>query len=164
MKKFILAFTFVYFALAMSACVKSVHGPSDNMSDAMYAQSVKAAVDSKETIKFMDKGYWLANAAEPGYGQTWGAFGTIVVTDKNLYFLFWNRDDNVFDVLRKLPVADIVSINHISSLWSPGDCLSIKDKDGRSDLFSCLEMYSEADLAEKNRVFLDCLNAARNSQ
>ena len=162
MKKLALAFTLVFFAFAMSACVKINYGPSDTVADAGYVQSVQAVMDSSETVMFMDKGYFVAKAATPVYGQTWGVHGTIVGTDKTLYFLFWNRNANGFDVLRKLPIINIVNIKHISSMWAPGDCLSIEDKDGRSDLFACLEMYSQANLADKNRELLNYLNAVRS--
>jgi hypothetical protein len=151
MKKLVFAFALVFFAFAMSACVHVVYGPSDN---AQYVQSVQAVVGSGEGIKFMDKGYFVAHRAAPGFGQTWGVHGTIVVTDKILYFLFWNRNANTFDVIRKLPIADIVNINHISSV---SDCLSIEDKNHRFDLFS----YS-SDHAKKNRELLNYLNAVRN--
>ena len=166
MKKFVFAFALVFFAFAMSACALVTYGPSDNTADAQYVQSVKAVVDSEEVIKFMNKGYFVAKAAAPRFGQTWGASGTIVVTDKTLYFLFWNRNANAFDVLRKLPIADIVNINHISSVFEPGDCLSIEDKNHRFDLFSCREMFSKANInmVEKNRELLNCLNAARNAK
>ena len=166
MKKFVFAFALVFIAFAMSACVRIAYGPSDNTADAQYVQSVQAVVDNEEAIKFMDKGYFVANAARPGPAQTWGASGMIVVTDKTLYFLFWNRNANAFDVIRKLPIADIVNINHITSIFSPGDCLSIEDKNQRFDLFARLEMFSKANLhlAEKNRELLDWLNAVRNAE
>ena len=162
MKKFACALALVFSAFALSACVHVAYGPSDNIADAQYVQSAQAVVDSGETIAFMDKGYFVAQAAAPGAAQTWGVHGTIVLTDKTLYFLFWNRNSNAFDALRKLPVADIVKITHIDSIWAPGDCLSIEDKDRRSDLFSCLEMYSTVNLRDKNLLFLQRLEAARN--
>lgn len=166
MKKSVFAFVLVFFAFAMSACALATYGPSDNTTDAQYVQSVKAVLDSEEAIKFISKGYFVARAAKPGPAQTWGASGTVVVTDKTLYFLFWKRNDNVFDVIRKLPVADIININQISSVFAPGDCLSIEDKNNRFDLFSCCEMFSKANtnLAEKNRELLNYLNAARNAK
>ena len=130
--------------------------------DAGYVQSVQAVVDSEEAIKFMDKAFCLPNTAAPGPGQTWGVFGTIVVTDKTLYFLFWNRNAQAFDVIRKLPITDMVNIKHISSIFGPGDYLSIEDKNRRFDLYSCYELYSTADIIGKNRELLDCLNTVRN--
>ncbi|MDR1396480.1 MAG: hypothetical protein LBJ14_01925 [Desulfarculales bacterium] len=164
MKKLVFAFALVFFASAMSACVHIAYGPSDYVGDAEYVQSVQAVVDSTEAIKFTDKAYMLANTAQPGPAQTWGVFGTVAVTDKTLYFLYWNQNANAFDVLRKLPVTGIVNINHISSIWGPGDYLSVEDKNHRFDLFSCYEMYSTANLAEKNRELLNYLNAVRNAR
>jgi hypothetical protein len=162
MKKFVFAFALVFFAFTMSGCVRTTHGPSDSTGDAAYAKSVQAVVGSAETIKFMDRAYMLANTAKPGPAQTWGAFGTIVVTDKTLYFLFWNRNAGSFDVLRKLPITDIVNIDHISSVWGPGDYISIEDKDHRFDLFSCYTIPVTANVVEKNRELLNYLNAVRN--
>lgn len=164
MKKFVYTFALVVFAFAISACAQIAYGPSNDTADAAYAQSVQAVVDSNETIKFMDKAYMLANTAAPGPAQTWGVFGTIVVTENTLYFLFWNRNTNAFDVLRKLPVTDMVNINHISSVFGPGDYLSIEDKNHRFDLFSCYEMYSTANLVDKNRELLNHLNAASSAK
>ena len=164
MKKSVFASVLVFFAFAMSACIHVAHGPSENTADARYAQSVQTVLGSDEAIKFMDKGYFVANAAKPGPTQTWGVHGTIVVTDKALYFLFWNRNANAFDVIRKLPVADIVKIDHISSFFAPGDSLSIEDTNRRFDLFSCFVMYSTDNLAEKNRKLLNSLNAVRESK
>jgi hypothetical protein len=166
MKKFVFAFVLVFFAFALSACVHITYGPSDNIADAGYVQSVQAVVDSKEAIQFMDKAFWLPNTVAPGPAQTWGVFGTIVVTEKTLYFLYWNRNAKAFDVLRKLPVADVVNMKHITSIFGPGDYISTEDKDRRFDLFSCFEMYaaSTAILIDKNRKLLNSLNAARNAQ
>jgi hypothetical protein len=164
MKKFVLALALSAFAL--SACVHVAYGPSDNIADAGYVQSVQAVVDGNETIKFMDKAFCLPNTPKPGPAQTWGVFGTVVVTDKTLYFLYWNRNAKAFDVLRKLPVADVVNIKHITSIFGPGDYVSTEDKDHRFDLFSCLELFATptAILIDKNRKLLDSLNAARNAQ
>ncbi len=164
MKKFILAFAIVISAFTMSACVHIDYGPSDNTADAEYVQSVKAVLDSNEAIKFMNKAYLLANTAKPGPAQTWGVFGTVVSTDKTLYFLFWDRNAKTFNVLRKLPVADMDDINHISSIWGPGDYIAIKDKSRRIDLYSCYTIPATADVVEKNRELLNSLNAARNAQ
>lgn len=164
MKRCVLALALIWITFAMSACVKVTYGPSDTITDANYVQSAQAAVDDKETIRFMDKGYMLANTANPGPAQTWGVFGTIVVTDKTLYFLFWNRNTNAFDILRKLPVADMADVTHISSAWGPGDYVSIKDKERRFDLFSCFEIYTTANVVEKNRVLLQSLSTVRNAK
>ena len=164
MKKVAFAFALVFFAFTMSSCVHVAYGPSDNITDAGYVHSAQAAVDSGETIHFMDKAYFLANTPKPGHAQTWGAFGTVVGTDKTLYFLFWNRNINAFDVLRKIPVANMVDVAHISSPFGPGDYVSIEDKDHRFDLFSCYEMHSATSPVDKNRKLLHYLDAVRNSQ
>lgn len=163
MKKYTFVFALVFSAFAMSACVKSVHGPSDNIADAQYVQSVHAAVDNEETIKFMDKVYWSPNMESP---RMWsgGAFGTIVVTDRTLYFLFWNRSANAFDVLYKQPVADMVTVKHITSIYGSGDYVSIEDKNKRFDLYTCFALYDSDNMIEKNRELLDCLNAVRNAK
>ncbi|SBV97894.1 exported hypothetical protein [uncultured delta proteobacterium] len=164
MKKVVLAFVLAFSAFAISACVHIAYGPSDNIADAQYVQSVQAVLDSKETITFMDKAYMLANTAKPGPAQTWGVFGTIVVTDNTLYFLFWNRNANAFDVLRKLPLTDMANIDHISSAWGPGDYIAIEDKDHRFDLYSCYTIPVTANVVEKNRELLDSLNAVKNTK
>lgn len=164
MKKVIFTFALVFFAFAMSACVHIAYGPSDNPADAAYVQSVQAVVGSEEAIKFMEKAYMLANTAKPGPAQTWGVFGTIVATDKALYFLYWNRNTNAFDALRKLPITDMVNSTHISSMWGPGDYLSIEDKNHRSDLFSCYQIPVTANPIERNRELLQYLNSARTAK
>ena len=166
MRKCVFAFALVFFAFTMSSCVLVAHGPSDNAADAQYVQSIQTVVDSNEAIAFMDKGYFVANAAKPGPTQTWGASGTIVVTDKTLYFLFWNRHASTFDVIRKLPIADIANIDHISSIFNPVDSLSIEDKNHRFDVFSCQLMFSKdnQNLVEKNRKLMNCLNEIRNAK
>lgn len=164
MKKVVLVFILAFYAFAMSACVKIQYGPSDTITDAGYVQAAQAVIDGSETIKLMDKGYILGNTAKPGPAQSWGVFGTIVATDKALYFLFWNRNSSAFDVLRKLPIADMVNVSHISSPWGPGDYISIEDKDHRFDLFTCFEMYAAENMIEKNRELLGYLNAARNAK
>ena len=164
MKKLICACALVFFASAMSACVHTSHGPSDNPGDAAYVQSVQAVMDGTEAVAFMDKAYMLANTAKPGPAQTWGVFGTIVVTDKTLYFLYWNQNAKAFDVVRKLPLADIADMTHISSAWGPGDYLSIEDKSRRFDLYSCYTIPVTANVVEKNRELLNCLNEVRNAK
>ncbi|MDR2924981.1 MAG: hypothetical protein LBU76_03380 [Azoarcus sp.] len=150
----------------MSACAPVVYGPSEDITDATYVQAVQAVIDGDESIKSLDKGYFLANSAAPGFNKTWGVFGTIVVTDKTLYFLFWKRHDNVFQVLRKLPMADIANIAHATSISSPSDYLSIEDKNQRFDVFSYFAMYKPTAhlVKQKNSELLNYLNAVRNAK
>ena len=77
MKKGAFAFALVFFAFAMSGCVRVNYGPTESIADAAYVQSVQAAVDSAETVKFMDKAYMLANTARPGanLGSLWNDSG-----------------------------------------------------------------------------------------
>jgi hypothetical protein len=166
MKKFVSAFALVFLAFAMSSCVQIAYGPSDGIVDAEYVQSVQPIVGSEETIKFMNKGYLLGNTAAPGPAQTWGVFGTIVVTDKTLYFFYWKPKTKVFEVIRKLPIIDMVNIKHISSIWGPGDYLSIEDKDHRFDLLSRYEIpfSGNRNLVEKNRELLNSISAVRNAE
>jgi len=106
MKKFVFAFVLVFFAFAMSSCVQIAYGPSGGIADAEYVQSVQPVVDSNEAIKFMYKGCVFANTATPGPAMTWGVVGTIVVTYKTLYLLYWNPRTKVFDVRWKLPITE----------------------------------------------------------
>lgn len=162
MRKFIFAFALVFWVFAMSACVHAPYGPSDDVTDAVFVQSVQAVMDSGEDLKFVNKVYWLAKLSTPTM-QPWGTFGTVVVTDKNLYFLFWNRNTNAFDVLHKQPVADIVNVKHITSIYGPGDYISVEDKNKRFDLYACYAVFAAEDMIEKNQELLNCLNAVRNA-
>ncbi len=161
MKKLVLALALIFFVFAISACVHIAYGPTDNITDAAYVQSVQAIIGNNEAIKFMDKAYMLADTKTPGPAQTWGVFGTIVVTDKTLYFLFWNRNANAFDVLRKLPITDMLNIDHISSIFGPGDYVRIEDGNNRFDLFCCWEMYNaSSDPIKNNKKFMTYLEAS----
>ena len=164
MKRFLFACALVVCAFGLSGCIHVTYGPSDNIADAQFVNSVQAAVGADETITLMNKGYLLANTARPGPAQTWGANGTIVLTDKALYFLFWNRNAKAFDVIRKLPVADIRNASHLSSIFGPGDYISIEDTNGRFDLFTCHEIPVSGDLIERNRKLLESLNALMKAQ
>lgn len=160
MKKLVLAFSLVFCAFALSACVRAPYGPSDDVTDAGFVRSVQAVVDSGEDLKFVNKVYWLPNMETPTM-QPWGSFGTVVVTDKTLYFLFWNRNANAFDVLHKQPVADIVNVKHITSIYGPGDYISVEDKNKRFDLYTCYAVFAAEDMIEKNQELLGCLNTVR---
>jgi len=160
MKKLVFAFAVVFCVFAISACAHVPYGPSDDVTDAGFVRSVQGVVDSGEDLRFVNKVYWLPNMATPTMNP-WGSFGTIVVTDKTLYFLFWNRSANAFDVLHKQPVADIVNVKHITSIYGAGDYISVEDKNKRFDLYACYAMFAAEDLIEKNRELLGCLNTVR---
>jgi hypothetical protein len=164
MKKSLFISVIIFLAFAISSCgsIKTVYGPSGDIADAEYVQSVQPVVDSKEIIKFMKKGYFVAGAEVPRYGQTWGVFGTIVITDKTLYFLFWKTHEKTFQVIQKLPIADIINIRNINNVF--GDALSIEDKDHNFNLLSRLELFSKENrnLLEQNRELLSFLNTLRN--
>jgi hypothetical protein len=160
MKKLVFAFAVVFCVFTISSCAHTPYGPSDDVTDAGFVRSVQGVVDSGEDLRFVNKVYWLPNMATPTMNP-WGSFGTIVVTDKTLYFLFWNRSANAFDVLHKQPVADIVNVKHITSIYGAGDYISIEDKNKRFDLYACYAMFAAEDLIEKNRELLDCLNTVR---
>ena len=164
MKKCIFAFAAVFLAFAMSSCGPVAYGPSGGIPDAGDVQSVQPVVDSQEVITFMCKGYFLPNTPAPRPAMSWGAPGTIVITDKTLYFLYWNPRAKVFDVLRKLPLAGIVHIKQLSTIWDAGDYLSIEDTNRRFDLLTRWEIPAPGDLAGKNRELLNILDAARNAE
>lgn len=164
MKKVVFAFALIFFAFATSACIHIDYGPSDNIADPQYIQAAQAVMDDGETIGFMEKAYLLGNTKRPGPAQTWGVSGTVVVSENTLYFLFWNRNANAFDVLRKLPLADMINIAPISSLFGPGDYISIEDTDHRFDLLSCYEMAAANYTAERTRALLEYLNRVRKTE
>lgn len=163
MKKCAFTCALVLCAFALSACVRTPYGPSEDVTDAGFVQSVRAVVDSGEDIKFVNKVFWLPKMSAPTM-QPWGSFGTVVVTDKTLYFLFWNRSTSAFDIFHKQPVADIVNVKHITSIYGAGDYISVEDKNKRFDLYACYAMFAAEDLIEKNRELLDCLNTVRNTE
>lgn len=160
MKKSIFALVFVVFACALSACAHLPYGPSDDPTDAAFVRAVQVVVDNGEDLKFVDKVYWFPKMAAPSMGP-YGTYGTIVVTDKNLYVLGWNRNTNAFDVRYKQPVTDIVNAEHITSIYGPGDYISVESKNKRFDLYTVFAMFAADDMIEKNRELLGCLTALK---
>ena len=57
----------------------------------------------------------------------------------------------------------MVVIKSLTSVFGPGDYVSIEDKDGRFDLYSCYEMYAATNMVEKNRLLLGHLTAVKNA-
>ena len=163
MKKLFLAFVLVFCAFAISSCAHVPYGPSDDVNDAGFVRSVQAVIDSGEDLRFVNKVYWLPKLSSPTM-HPWGTFGSVVVTDKTLYVLSWDRNANTFIVLYKQPVADIVNVKHITSIYGPGDYISVEDKNKRFDLYTCYAVFAAEDMIEKNQELLGCLNAVRISQ
>lgn len=129
MKKLIVV---IFLSLILSAC--ATYRPKY---DADYEKAVSAVIDkSSETIKFNDHAVWRPNRSTipSPYTPSSSIEGNMVITNKNLYFLEWDTDENIYNIVKKIDISDIE--NTKITTYGLNEQLVVQSKNYNFDLFT----------------------------
>lgn len=141
-------------SLILSACV--TYRPQN---DADYEKAVTALIDKKsEIIKFNDHAVWYPNRSTIPSAYTFPSTieGNIVITNKNLYFLEWDKNANTYNIVKKLTIQNIESVKIVSSgLYEQ---FVIQSKNHNFDLFSVVSDIGRIQ-SDKNKELSDYINS-----
>ena len=149
MKKTVIA---LCLALSLASCVTYRPQYDDD-----YEKAMSTVIGQNEQIKFEGYCYWHPNTSvlRTNYYLT----GNLVVTDKGIYFLEWNEDENLYKVTKKIYLSNIKNVKYMSHSLNNG--ISIEQKNEKYDMFSYGSPVGIAE-SSKNQLAADYIKSKIN--
>ena len=129
MKKTIIA---LCLALSLASCVTYRPQYDDD-----YEKAVLSVIDkTSEKIKFNDHAIWLPNRSTiPLRADSSSQIeGNMVITDKNLYFLEWDSNENIYNIVKKISIPEMKNVKVVK--YGLNRQFVIQSKNGGFDLFA----------------------------